>query len=151
MSNYMIGKNAVSAVEQAALNNGFLMPEIPVGDTYPSWDGEILVYNSEEARNQRMKTDLLGRLPVQVKGHHVDKFSVSERSETLQVADLINYSNDAGVFYLVVEMLDVNDFFNTKIFYSELLKYDIEEIIKGKEHQQTIVHRVKELPLNRFY
>lgn len=147
----MIGKNAVSVVEQAALNNGFLMPEIPVGDTYPSWDGEILVYKSEEARNQRMKTDLLGRLPVQVKGHHVDKFSVSERSETLQVADLINYSNDAGVFYLVVEMLNVNDSFNTKIFYSELLKYDIEEIIKGKEHQQTIVHRVKELPLNRFY
>ena len=60
MSNYVIGKNAVSAVEHALMISGLLMPEIlSVGDTYPSWDGEIIVYISEDSRNKRAKDDII--------------------------------------------------------------------------------------------
>lgn len=75
MSNYAIGKNAVAAVDRESAMNKFLSAEIPVGDTYPSWDGDILVYSSIESRNKRTKSDIIGRIPVQVKGKHVESFS----------------------------------------------------------------------------
>src|SRR5690625_2780349 len=151
MSNYIIGKNAVAAIEREAMISGLLMPEIPVGDTYPSWDGEIIVYSSEESRNKRTKTDIIGRVPVQVKGSFVEHFSKGERSYNIEVADLKNYLNEAGAFFLVVEMIDTYDVNKTKIFYTELLNYDIQEITNGKEHQKTISQTFQELPKNRLY
>jgi len=151
MSNYVIGKNAVSAVEHASMISGLLMPEIPVGDTYPSWDGEIIVYTSEDSRNKRAKDDIIGRVPVQVKGTHVNHFSKGTRPYNIEVTDLRNYSNEAGAFFLVVEMTDFYDVNKTKIFYAELLKYDIEKLIKGKEHQKTISHTFQELRKDKLY
>lgn len=151
MMSHVIGMNAVLAIKHASMISGLLMPEIPVGDTYPSWDGEIIVYSSEDSRNKRKKTDITGRVPVQVKGTHVKHFSKGTCSHNIEVADLKNYSNEAGALFLVVEMTDFNDVNKTKIFYAELLKYDIQKLIKGKEHQKTISHTFQELPEDKLY
>lgn len=150
ITSYLVGKNAVSAIEKEVLSSKFLLPEIPEGDTYPSWDGEILVYSLEESRNQRSKSNIVGRVPVQVKGNYVDKFSEKERKFPIEVADLINYSNDSGVLFLLVEMTDMVDNHQTRIFYAELLVTDIQRLIKDKEHQKTISHTFQELPNERL-
>lgn len=149
--NYVIGKNAVDAIDQQAKLSRFLLTQIPVGDTYPSWDGEILVYKSEDSRNKQSKTDILGRIPVQVKGKVVERFSKRERTFPVEVDDLKNYLNEAGVMFFVVEMTDVNDVNKTKIFYAELLIKDLYTLLKDKENQQTISYTFQELPKGKLY
>lgn len=151
LSNYVIGRNAVEALNREAMLSKFLLPEIPVGDTYPSWDGEILVYSSEESRNKRMKKDIIGKVPVQVKGNKVDVFSKRERKYSIEVVDLQNYLIEAGAIFFVVEMTDINDVIKTKIFFAEILITDIQSILEGKEGQKTITHTFQELPKERLY
>ena len=80
-----------------------LISDIDSTDKMPSWDGGVRVYRKESQK----KEDLIGRVPVQVKGHYFDlsknenmfpdkiKFSV-------ETSDLTNYLNDAGVIFFVV-------------------------------------------------
>lgn len=102
--NHIVEINAVKAVEHQILISKLLFPKLSVGDKYPSWDGEILVYSDERSRNKQMRTNIVGRIPVQVKGTKVNSFSEKERKFSLEVDDLRNYLNDFGVLYFLVEM-----------------------------------------------
>jgi len=146
----MIGKNAVDALNIVASKAKYLLTEIPVGDTYPTWDGEIIVYSSEDSRNKRSKTNITGRVPVQVKGNLVEKFSEKERKYSIEVEDLINYYNDSGALFFIVEMTDMYDPYKTKIFYAELLVSDISNLIDGKKEQKTVTHIFQELSKERI-
>lgn len=150
LSNHMIGKNAVDALNIAASKAKYLLTEIPVGDTYPTWDGEIIVYSSEDSRNKRSKSNIIGRVPVQVKGKFVEKFSEGERKYSIEVEDLINYYNDSGALFFIVEMTDMYDPYKTKIFYAELLVSDISKLIDGKKEQKTVTHTFQELSKDRI-
>src|SRR5690625_5080379 len=141
----MIGKNAVDALNIVASKAKYLLTEIPVGDTYPTWDGEIIVYSSEDSRNKRSKSNIIGRVPVQVKGQLVEMFSEGERKYSIEVEDLINYYNDSGALFFIVEMTDMYDPYKTKIFYAELLVSDISKLIDGKKEQKTVTHTFQEL------
>ena len=146
----MIGKNAVDALNIAASKAKYLLTEIPVGDTYPTWDGEIIVYTSEDSRNKRSKSNIIGRVPVQVKGQLVEMFSEGERKYSIEVEDLINYYNDSGALFFIVEMTDMYDPYKTKIFYAELLVSDISKLIDGKKEQKTVTHTFQELSKERM-
>src|SRR5699024_738321 len=151
MANDIIESNAVAAVNHSIRLNNSLKPEILEGDTYPSWDGDIIVYMPMKNYEERKKEKILGKVPVQVKGTRVEEFSTKERCFDIEVADLRNFLNDGGALFFVVEMTDILDSNATKIYYAELLSVDIRGIMRGKEKQKTIRHTFLELPKNQLY
>ncbi|GAF66434.1 hypothetical protein BTS2_3335 [Bacillus sp. TS-2] len=127
----------VTTIYLEILRNGYLASEIPVNDKTPSWDGEIWVYDSLEQK----KSDLFGKVPVQVKGKKVINFS-SELKYKLERADLDNYYKNGGILFLVVEFIDVD---TTQIFYLSLMPIDLKNIITDMKQQQS-----KKLTFKKF-
>lgn len=138
MNTKKIEEIAVAAVRNEILRNDLLSDEIPVNDKTPSWDGEIWVYNNKKQK----KSDLFGKIPVQVKGKKVTKMSKEETKFPIQKVDLENYLMNGGILYFVIEMIDSD---NTQIFYLSLLPIDINKILNEMKEQKSITKRFKKL------
>lgn len=126
---------SVGAIRRLIMNSAKLDSEIPTNDKSPSWDGDILLYNEHKSKG---KIDIKRRIPVQVKGTKVDKFSNNTSKYLFEVSDLRNYYNDKGVILFLVEVLNVNEF---KVFSRSLLPIDLKKIlieIKEKQQKKTI-------------
>lgn len=100
MNSTLIERIAVQRVEDEVIENEELCPEIPVNDKSPSFDGEILVYNS----GSHKKSNLVGKVPVQVKGKHVEQLSEKIRKYSIERADLENYFKAKGVIFLLLRL-----------------------------------------------
>ena len=96
-----IERLATSAVKECLSYCDGISPFINDGDKEPAWDGHIYVYPN----NKKEKLEMLGRIPVQVKGKKVDKLLGSTYKFTVEVSDLKKYANDGGVIYFVVTRL----------------------------------------------
>ena len=145
MNTKKIEEIAVAAIRKEIHRNDYLSDEIPTNDKTPSWDGEIWIFKTKEQR----KSDLYGKVPVQVKGKKVDEFSKETTKFVLNKADLNNYYTHGGVLYLVVEIIDSD---TTQIFYESLLPVDIKKILEEMKQQQTITKLFKRLPaINRAF
>lgn len=101
--------------------------QVQKNDKTPSWDGDLLLY----PRTPFRKSELIGRIPVQVKGKQVKKYS---GSFSLSIADLRNYSRDHGVMLFVVEFIESDAFC---IYYRALLPFDLTKILEGIGHEKT--------------
>ncbi|MBU3159508.1 hypothetical protein KPL37_07030 [Clostridium frigoris] len=130
---------AVGRVKDAILQSRILEPLIDENDKTPSWDGNILMYKSSVTKKNNMK----GKIPVQVKGTAVKKFSGNTISFSFNVSDLKNFLIDGGVLFFVVQIIDVCD---VKIFYNSLLPVDLNELIKKvKKNRNSITATLKVL------
>lgn len=123
MSRRRIEEIAVNRLKDLIMKSQILEPYIDSNDKTPSWDGNIFVYST----STNSKKDLVGKIPVQVKGKTVKKFSKESIKYPFEVADLNNYLRDGGVLIFVVETKDVDD---VKIYYSSLLPIDIKYILR---------------------
>lgn len=139
MNTKKIEEIAVAAVRNEILRSNFLSDEIPVNDKTPSWDGEVWVYCSELQK----KEDLYGKVPVQVKGKKVSKFSEKGRKHPIKKVDLENYYNNGGILYVVVEIIDTD---HTRIYYQSLLPIDLKEILEELGDKKTITKQFSALP-----
>lgn len=92
---------AVNRLENALLSTGLVVPTIPTGDKAPSWDGEISLYPSQISFP---KSELVGRIPVQVKGTYVKEFQ-KKAVYQVDVADLRNFFRDGGAIFFVVQLI----------------------------------------------
>lgn len=102
-----------------------LSDDIPTGyDNRPIWDGHIWVYNS----NQQSVANLFGRIPVQVKGESVSKFSIDHRTFPIAPAHLLGYESESGTMVFVVETHKRT--LKSRIFYASLLPYDIAKLFE---------------------
>lgn len=120
----------VTAVNDLILNSSSLIPHLDFNDRTDSWDGFVFVYSGNSSR----KSDLLGRVPVQIKASEVESFSGKSTTKAIDVSDLINYNNDGGVIIFHIECLG----FDRCVYYTSLLPYDLEVVLKNlKDGQKT--------------
>jgi len=71
------------------------------GDKYPSWDGEIIIYNQP---NNDLKNNIYGRVPIQVKS--ANRQWKEKETRSIEVSDLTNYYHDGGVVLLRPVFID---------------------------------------------
>jgi hypothetical protein len=125
MNNKQIELAGVNKVGDFIIQSSRLMPHIDHNDKTDSWDGFIFVYNHEKQR----KSDLIGRIPVQVKATQKSLFS-DFASFSFEKSDLINYKNDGGIIFFLISITRGN------IYYKSLLPYDLKEILSKTESSQ---------------
>ena len=124
---------AVHALKTVLLRCPLLESYIDYNDRTPSWDGSILIYNHQD----RKKEQLVGRVPVQVKGTQTQ--IVSEVATfSCDIKDLRNYYNDGGCIYFRICVKPGTD--ESTVFYSALHVYDLKDILDkaGKQKSYTI-------------
>ena len=77
MDSKQIETFAVNAVRESIALSGYLDQYISDNDKEPSWDGFVYIYNDPI----KTKANLIGRVPVQVKGKEVK--AESKKNTTL--------------------------------------------------------------------
>lgn len=128
-----VENSAILSLSGKLNDSGYIdISYIKKGDKEPIWDGDIYVYDSDEVYSKR---NLKYKLPIQVKG--TEKRLSKNISYPIDTIDLIHHMYNGGVLFFVIQTVKGNHQKN-KIFYKELLPYQINEIIKNKENQQTI-------------
>lgn len=120
---------AVNRLENALLSTGLVVPTIPTGDKAPSWDGEISLYPSQISFP---KSELVGRIPVQVKGTYVKEFQ-KKAVYQVDVADLRNFFRDGGAIFFVVQIKTDEQY---RIFYTPLLRFQLRRLLEQAGNQK---------------
>lgn len=117
---------AVSFLRIAIGKNDYLVPHINEGDREPSWDGDIEVYRKPGKNHS--KSDLVLKVPVQVKGHSVPSLPRKHTtSYPIEISDLRNYLNAGGTIFFVVYVDETGS--NNQIYYSSLLPYELKKTL----------------------
>ncbi|EAH0493916.1 DUF4365 domain-containing protein [Listeria monocytogenes] len=132
----------IAGLKQYLLDSPYIDSELPTNDKTPSFDGSLTLY-SKPGLN---KKDMKGTAPAQVKSI-TSKRILKHRNYSVAVADLKNYYNQRGVLYFVV-YVNPNDVRETKIYYKDMLLFDIKEALKGKEEQTTITLQFEKIDEN---
>lgn len=128
LDNTTIESAAITKLKDLLIQTCRVVPNIQENNTIPSWDGELYVYNGKS----RDKGNLLGRIPVQVKGTVVKSY---KKSFSVSIKDLQNYLKDNGVIFYVIKL---TNFRNYRIYSKPLLPFDIERILKSATGQDTV-------------
>jgi hypothetical protein len=130
---------AIIKIKEAMLRTNRVEPDIRDNDKTPSWDGELRLYTEEKFQ----KTQLCGKIPVQVKGKGVSEFNDLSIKYNVEISDLKNYKEDGGVIFFVVH---INDYDNYRIYYKSLLPYDLQKLLLNLEKNQ----KTKSIELTQF-
>ena len=134
-----IERVATSFISLSISKTEYLSPFINDGDKEPSWDGHIYVYGNKKKKKEYLQ----GRVPVQIKGKTNNDFSQEKITYSVNVADLNNYLVEGGTVYFVV-YVDENS--NSKIYYSSLLPFSLNLILKRAGKQKSISIELKSFP-----
>lgn len=130
-NNTIIELASINKLEDAVLRTEVIVPAVQKNDKTPSWDGEMQLYR---VRGMFTKEDLIGRIPIQVKGAWVKRFDKRKAKFQVQVSDLRNYMNDGGVIFFLIQIKDYDDY---KIYYASLLPFDLRRLIDEAKSQKT--------------
>lgn len=127
---------AVSALQKKISQTNYLVSYLNSNDKGPSWDGEIYVYGNPDDKHP--KSDLIGKVPVQVKGHKTKQTHEEKIKFQAEVSDLRNYLKDGGAMYFVVYFDENGE--NECIYYSTLLPFELKRMLKntGKRKKKSI-------------
>ena len=129
-----IEEAATTALSQVFLSCPILSPFINRNDRTPSWDGAVFVYQNAAQK----KEDLLGRVPIQVKG--TQKLLTSDTASfSCSVADLRNYCNDGGCIFFLVSV-------PSDIYYSSLLVFDLKRKLDEIGNQKSCTIKLNKFP-----
>lgn len=139
-NNKQIEIMSISHLKLDLIKSPKLIPNISENDKTPSWDGSIEVYNRDNAKKEYLD----GVVPIQVKGKFSDDLSFNSIKYSIEVNDLKNYQNNGGVVFFVI-LCNYEDF---RIFYTSLLPFDIDLLLKDKNMQNTISVELDMLPNN---
>ena len=123
MNSEMLG---ISFLQIALGKTDHLVAHINTNDKEPSWDGDVEVYS--KAGHVHAKSDLLLKVPVQVKGHCKPNLKKKSIKYSIQYADLRNYLYVGGTIFFVVYVNDSGD--RAAIYYVKLLPYDLKKYLK---------------------
>lgn len=134
----IIEMSAVGKIKDALLRTECVEPDICENDKTPSWDGELRVYRKKSFE----KSNLYGRIPVQIKGQWVSKIQSNTIKFSVDTVDMRNYFNDGGVIFFVAQ---VKDFDHYKIYYRSLLPFDLRKILVAAQAQKS-----KQITLQHF-
>lgn len=136
MNSNKIETGAINCLKSILWNCPHIDPDISENDKRLSWDGFIFLFSDKEHK----KENLVCKCEIQVKGK--EKLG-RRRSFSISIADLINYQNNGGVLFFVVD-IETN-----KVFYSELLPIKIGNILQDKaKRPKSISVELDEFPTN---
>lgn len=121
MDSAKIEEKAVYKLIDAISDDPKLSPRINTGDKYPSYDGDILIYEDENFTKKNLK----GVIRVQVKGHDVSKTNFSEKTckYLCEISSLEIYYQNGGTLFFVVEISNSGNEYKVKFFYLKLLPF----------------------------
>ncbi|MCA1027349.1 hypothetical protein LCM23_14720 [Cytobacillus kochii] len=145
MSNGTKERVAVQAITNNALTFGSqLIPEIPVGDKAPSFDGHITVYKDSSEKVE----SFINHVPTQVKGTAVSSFTDGSKKFSLEIKHYQNYYRRGGCLLFVVE---IKSNYETKIFYKQLLPLELKYIIETHGSQKKTNVELRPLDETNLY
>ena len=131
---------SVNAVKDSVVASEFLSQFIAENDKEPSWDGFIYIYGNKSKK----KTELKGRMPVQVKGKECNDHSKDTISFSMETSDLRNYLFDGGCILFVVYI--GNEGITKKIYYAELTPIKIRKLLNEAKEQGSKTVQLREFP-----
>lgn len=131
---------SVNAVRNSVVTSEFLDQYIPDNDKEPSWDGFVYIYGNKSKK----KSNLRGRMAVQVKGKECSDLSNKSITFQMSVTDLKNYLYDGGCILFVVYIS--NSGIATKIYYAELTPLKLRHLLEHSKSQRTKSVHLKEFP-----
>jgi len=123
----------ITKLKGCLLKSEYLFPDISENDRTPSWDGFIEVYNYKKINPQ--KTDILARVPVQVKSQMNSDILCEQIKYNVKKSDLINYLQDGGVIFFIVRLCDDEKF---RIYYETLNPLKIKRYLKTMRNRKSI-------------
>lgn len=135
----MIG---VDFVRLAIAKTDYLVPHINENDREPSWDGDVEVYR--KAGDTHTKSDLILKVPVQVKGHKESNLKKQSITYPIELSDLRNYLNAGGTIFLVVYIDESGE--KSQIYYNTLLPFELRRLVNKYGEQKTKSIKLKMLP-----
>ena len=141
---------AVSEVNRYLSWSSKIVPYIGTSNTFPLWDGDLVVYDSSGTRNTNEKIDRL--IKVQVKGH-INKAKSSFppiMKYKIPLSDLNHYRRNGGVAYFVVSFNEKNK--DSNIYYALLTPEQLKTYLReatGKKSTSVKLYSVPEL--EKFY
>ena len=113
--------------------------DVKEGDKEISWDGFIRIHNS----SNHSRSNLLGRVFVQVKGHESENLSSENITYEAKVSDLNNYLHDGGTIYIVVYINGRRK----KIYYETLTVVKLKDYLHNiKDNQKSKNIKLRSLP-----
>jgi len=136
-----IEKMAINKLEDCLLRSGFLLSDITKNDKTPSWDGFVRLYKIKDHKEK--KTNLVARIPVQVKGESNTDIICEQILHNVKKSDLKNYLHDGGIIFFVIRM---SDFDNYRIYYDTLIPLKIKRYIKSMRKRKSISINLKTFP-----
>ena len=135
--NKKIDSIAVTEIARVTDEQDLLHPDFETGGTRPFFDGHIWVYKSSKQTNDNYSD----RIPVQIKGHEVKRLSIHTcKYPGIKKANLEAYKKEAGILFFVVQILKKSHV--KKIFWKQLLPYDIENTIKKMRRNSTSIELI---------
>ncbi len=129
MDKLFIELRSINKLEDILTRTERIQPNIQKCDKVPSWDGELIVYNSKDIN----KSNVMGNIRVQVKGSMQQDLSLSGIKFQVERSDLENYKKDGGCIFYVIYMKDMDNF---KIYYNVFLPFDLKLILDEMDVDQ---------------
>lgn len=142
-----IEREAVNAFRALFDSTRMLEPDLETGEKGAITDGYVDIYKSEynqQTDHGLREGDLLGRLPVQIKGRKIDRnrklssFSLSRSA--------LNSIKAIGGLVLLVAAIDKEDHTPTATYYADLMPRDVDYLLSRMSGGQ----KTKAVPLNSF-
>lgn len=134
ISTIQIEQMAINAINDTITDKcPLLVADVLSNDKTPLLDGNILIYKSEDIKNE----NLIGNVPVQVKGKR-KPITSHDISHTIQVNALQYYLRNGGVLYFVVA-IDPKNPINKQIYYSALSVVRLKNILSKIDPKQKSV------------
>lgn len=140
LDNKAIETLSVNAVKNSIVTSEFLDQFIADNDKEPSWDGFVYIYGDKSKK----KSNLKGRMPVQVKGTECDDHSKETISFSMTTVDLKNYLYDGGCVLFVVYLGNCG--ITNKIYYAELTPVKLRQLLEEAKEQDNKTVHLKEFP-----
>ena len=131
-------QKAITKVEELINNIETADSNISKNDKTISWDGTIDFYNGtiDKKENYSFSVD------VQVKGRTTLKKKLEDKSTfDLEITDLKNYAKKDGTLFLLVKFKANTDEY--KIYYLDLLPYNIARLLKSVENSSIKKVKIK--------
>jgi len=137
MNATQIEEMGINQLEHLFLRTKLTRPVLKKIDKYPIWDGEIIVYKSQNMD----KENISFRIPVQVKSELI-KVKQNTEKYSVSLSDLEKYSTEGGVLFIKVIYDEEND--KSYFYMKNIMKGEIVEIIENATKNQ----KTKQIELN---
>ena len=138
-NNEMLG---VGAVERLIARTDYLEAFLNKNDKEPSWDGYIYAYHNT---GSHPKSDMVGRVLVQVKGHSCKSVDKVRKSFSVDMYDIRNYLQEGGTLFFVVYITEEMEV----VYYESLLPYELRRIIRDHGEQNSYAVKLKKFPTDK--